>query len=428
MFKEPGKDNLARRRREKRRLSLPVLAFAGGLVATNVALALRQPASAERQTAKVRFENGQRIATVPFDFNDRAIVVQVRVNDSQPLKFFFDTGAGMSVVGAAQAAKLGLPQTGKLNVIGTGGAVSGTFATGVSLSVQGVTVLNQSVAVFSLDDFPCEARDIAGLIGYDFIKDFVVQIDYEAKVLRLVDRGSFHYEGKGVWFPLTIAKTPRVRARIKLPGREAIEGLFEIDTGHEGTMVINSPFVNRHKLLESLAHGIPASGRGVGGISRRIGARVESLQLGSYTVPSPVVALSLENTGALSATDNDGVIGNEVWQRFKVTLDYAGRRMWLEPNAYLKDAFAGDTSGIEIESAGDNCRVFKVTSVADNSPAAEAGIQPGDELVAIDDVPAAQFTAAQIYQLFTIEGADHSLTIRRANQSLTVRIKLRRLF
>ena len=428
MFKKPDKANLAGRRLEKPWLSLPALVFAGGLVATNVALAQRQPSAALRQTTNVRFENGRRAAVIPFDFDDGAIVIQVRVNNSQPLKFFFDTGAGMSVVSAAQAANLQLRAAGKLNVTGTGGTVGGTIAAGLSLGVKGVTVLNQSVAVLSLDDFPCEARDIAGIIGYDFIKKFVVEIDYEAKVLRLVDPENFHYEGNGVLLPLTIIRTPRVRAGIKPPGRAVIEGSFEIDTGHEGTMVINSPFVNRHKLLESLGHGIPTTGRGIGGISRRTSARLENVQLGSYIVPSTVAGLSLATAGALSATDNDGVIGNEVLQRFTVTLDYSSKRMWLEPNTHLTDAFASDTSGLEIESGGDNCRVFKVTTVADKSPAAEAGIQPGDELVAIHNVPAPQFTLAQIYQLLTIEGAERSLKLKRANQSLTIRIKLRRLF
>ena len=428
MFKKPDKANLAGRRLEKPWLSLPALVFAGGLVATNVALAQRQPSAALRQTTNVRFENGRRAAVIPFDFDDGAIVIQVRVNNSQPLKFFFDTGAGMSVVSAAQAANLQLRAAGKLNVTGTGGTVGGTIAAGLSLGVKGVTVLNQSVAVLSLDDFPCEARDIAGIIGYDFIKKFVVEIDYEAKVLRLVDPENFHYEGNGVLLPLTIIRTPRVRAGIKPPGRAVIEGSFEIDTGHEGTMVINSPFVNRHQLLDSLGHGIPTTGRGIGGISRRTSARLENVQLGSYIVPSTVAGLSLATAGALSATDNDGVIGNEVLQRFTVTLDYSSKRMWLEPNTHLTDAFASDTSGLEIESGGDNCRVFKVTTVADKSPAAEAGIQPGDELVAIDNVPAPQFTLAQIYQLLTIEGAERSLKLKRANQSLTIRIKLRRLF
>jgi hypothetical protein len=426
MFKKPNMANLALR--EASLPAWPALAFAAVLVAaTNVALAQQGRPATPGSAAQVRFHNGRHAVTIPIDFDDGAVVVWVRVNNSPPLKFFFDTGAGISVLSAAQAAKLHLQSTDDLKVTGTGGTVNGTMARGVSLSVPGVTVLNQTVAVLSLDDFPCEARDIAGIIGYDFIKEFVVEIDYDAKVMRLRDPASHQNPRRGNSLPLTIARTPRVHAQIRIAGRDPVDGLFEIDTGHEGTLVINSPFVNRHQLLQSLGNRIPATGRGVGGVSMRVGARLVSLQMGQYTVASPVVALSLETEGALSATDNDGPIGNEILRRFKLILDYSRKRMWLEPNAHLTEPFASDMSGIEFDSGGDNCRVFKVTSIAENSPAAETGIQPGDEIVAIDGRAAGQFTSSEIYKLFMIEGAEHALVLRRANQSFTVKIKLRRL-
>jgi hypothetical protein len=428
MFKKPDLTNHLDPHWRARLFLLAVLTFTGVLVvATDSALGQQSQAPPRRSAARVRFDTGRRSATVPFDFADDALVVRVRVNNSPPLKFFFDTGAGISVVSTAQAAKLGLKSAAGLDVVGTGGTVSGGMAKGVSLSVPGVTVLNQTVAVFALDDFPCEARDIAGIIGYDFIKEFVVEIDYEAKTIRLLNPRNYSDSGRGTSFPLTILKTPRVRAQIRIPDRPPIEGLFEIDTGHEGTLVINSPFVKRHHLLESLGKQIPTNGRGVGGVSMRISARLQSLQLGPYTVPAPVVGLSLQTAGALSTTDNDGPLGNEILQRFRVRLDYSRHRMWLEPNAHLADQFQNDTSGIEFDSAGDDCRIFKVTSIAESSPAAEAGIQPGDEIVAIDDRAVAQFSSSEIYQLFMVEGAQHQLTIRRANQNLVVTIKLRRL-
>ncbi|HJZ81262.1 MAG TPA: PDZ domain-containing protein [Pyrinomonadaceae bacterium] len=95
--------------------------------------------------------------------------------------------------------------------------------------------------------------------------------------------------------------------------------------------------------------------------------------------------------------------------------------------AHLADPFRSDMSGIEFDSAGNNCRIYKVTAIAEDSPAAEAGIKRGDQIVAIDNRPAGQSTSAQIYKLFMVEGAEHSLTLRRANRRLTARIKLRRL-
>jgi predicted metalloprotease with PDZ domain len=190
---------------------------------------------------------------------------------------------------------------------------------------------------------------------------------------------------------------------------------------------MNTPFVKQHKLREILSSQIPDNGRGVGGKSERVAARLEALHLGRFTIPSFVAALSIDTEGALTVSDNDGPIGNEILSRFKITLDYSRRRMWLEPNSHLADGFANDMSGIEFEAGGDDCRAFKITGVAKKSPAAEAGIQPGDEIIAIDDRPAKQFTSEEIYKLLMVDGAEHSLALKRANQPLQVRIKLRPL-
>jgi hypothetical protein len=412
-------------RRGRRSFSVAV-ALAILFAAVTVQAQRRRPARQRKSAVNVAFASGHS-AVIPFDLDGNSVVVNVRVNNSAPMKFFFDTGAAMSAVSTRVAESLRLKKIGDADVKGTGGNVPGSIAGGVSLNVPGVTVSNQRVVVISLDDFPCEVRDIVGFIGYDFIKEFVVEIDYEAKVIKLSDPARYRYQGHGELQALTIKRTPFVHAKIKLAGQEPLDGLFEIDTGSESTLIINTPFVKRHKLRETLSSQIPANGRGVGGESERVGARLESLRLGRFTIPSFVAGLSIETEGALTSTDNDGPIGNEILGRFKITLDYSRRRMWLEPNSHLADGFANDMSGIEFEAGGDDCRAYKITGVAEKSPAAEAGIQPGDEIIAIDDRPAKQFTSAEIYKLLMVDGAEHSLALKRANQNVLVRIKLRQL-
>ena len=57
----------------------------------------------------------------------------------------------------------------------------------------------------------------------------------------------------------------------------------------------------------------------------------------------------------------------------------------------------------------------------------EAGIAIGDEIMAIDDKPANQFTSGQIEKLLMQDGTELSLTLRRAGKGRSVRIRLRRL-
>jgi hypothetical protein len=351
----------------------------------------------------------------------------VRVNNSAPLRFLFDTGAGAPVLSARRAAALNLKQVDSVTATGVGGDVEGSLAKGVSLGVPGVTVLNQRLVLLPID-FPfCEARDIEGIIGYDFIKEFVVEINYDTRRISFFDPSTYHYRARGEVLPLIIAGTPRVRMKIALPGKAPIEGLFEIDTGSDGALTINSPFVKRHELLKALSAQQSNKDRGLGGESQRVDTRLGYMQLGRFKIAAPIVGLSVDVKGAMAEEDNDGPIGNEILSRFKVTVDYSRQRMMLEPTSRLTNPLESDMSGIVIDAEGKDCRIFKVEEVAERSPAAEAGILAGDEIIAIDGKPANQFTSGRIERLLMQDGAKRSLTLRRDGKARVVAIKLRRL-
>lgn len=394
------------------------IALALPLVSNSVSPQQKQPRNVRKPATKVQFATGQAALNIPFDFDYRQIVLNVRVNNSAPMKFGFDTGAGASVLSTSKAAGMNLK---KIDTVKVNGVLEGTLVGGVSLSVTGVTVRDQRMVVMPLD-FPCDVRDIVGIIGYDFIKEFVVEINYEARTLSLFDPSTYPYAGNGDLIPLTISGTPLIHARLSLPGRTPIEGFFEIDTGSDSALSINSALVNRHRLLANSGTQIAGSNTRVQGELKAVDIRLGSFQLGRSTIAAPIVSLLPEEEG-----DNDGPIGNEILRRFKVTIDYSRQRMMLEPNAHLSDPFESDMSGIAFESSGKDCRVFKVVGVAKNSPAVEAGIAIGDEIMAIDDKPANQYTSGQIEKMLMQDGTELSLTLRRAGKEHVVKIRLRRL-
>lgn len=414
-----------------RRLPTFAIASAAVLLAfSNFALAQQRHRSRVRKPAtNVQFAAGHSALNIPFELIANIVVVKVRVNNSKSMKFMFDTGASGSLLSTRSAAALNLKSAGDAKVTGVGGSAEGSFATGVSLSVPGVKVLNQRLFLMPLD-FPfCEAKDIEGILGYDFMKEFVVEINYATLTISLFDAASYQDKGHGEVFPLIIKGTPRIRGRIALPGKPEVEALFEIDTGSDGVLTLNSPFVKRHNLLSELTAQVANSDIGMGGESERIDARLGHLQLGRFKFDKPIVGFSTagEGEGSMAVEDNDGPLGNEIMRRFKVTIDDSRKRMRLEPNAHLSDPFESDMSGIVIDADGTNCRVFKIAGVAENSPAAKAGILAGDEIVAIDGKPANQFTSAGIEKLLLLDGATRSLTLRRDGKERVVIIKLRRL-
>src|SRR5262245_32349962 len=125
---------------------------------------------------KSKFTSGDSALRIPVENDNNILFVRVSVNGSRPLRFIFDTGAGVSVVNSELVKELNLKVEGQADGTGTGGPVQFGLVNGVSLSVAGAEVTNQIVATTSLDKTPCVEFD--GVIGYDFINQFIVEIDY----------------------------------------------------------------------------------------------------------------------------------------------------------------------------------------------------------------------------------------------------------
>lgn len=84
-------------------------------------------------------------------------------------------------------------------------------------------------------------------------------------------------------------------------------------------------------------------------------------------------------------------------------------------------------SGLSLIAKGANLKTFEVVQVQPGTPAADAGIQKGDIIVAVDDEAAADLALAAIRGLFRQVGHEYKLLIDRKGQSITVSIKMRRL-
>jgi hypothetical protein len=118
------------------------------------------------------------------------------------------------------------------------GAGKGTYhiayATHVAFRLgDSVTVTPDSCYVIDLSGLPATVgRHVAGIIGYDFFARYVVDVDHDAQILRVYDKGSYRYTGDGSVLPLTFhKKVPYITAAIKVNGRRPSIGEFLVDSG-----------------------------------------------------------------------------------------------------------------------------------------------------------------------------------------------------
>ncbi len=366
----------------------------------------------------LQFASGQSARRIPFEFVGNHIYLRARINNSEPLWFLLDSGAAASYFGVQQAKALGLDVQGR--------------SIKVAFSLPGVRLLNQNFSTQSFGFSAYDGHAIDGMLGYDFINRFVIEIDYVNRTVNLYNPQDYKYSGFGAVIPLIMleddsgGKVPLVRAKIMQLGRAPIEGKFIADLGWRAAITFNTPFVEANKLLQPNQKTIQAV-IGAGAMvreSKQPAGRLPNIQLGRFTILNPVAIFFQDKQGVMASPEFDGVLGNEVLRRFKVIFDYSREQMILEPNRYFSEAYEHDMTGMLLVAEGTG---FRVKQVMEDSPATAARLHEGDVISAINGKPASALTLEQLRLMFMREGRSYGLTVKRSEQRIQTTIKLRRL-
>jgi predicted aspartyl protease len=123
-----------------------------------------------------------------------------------------------------------------------------------------------------------------------------------------------------------------------------------------------------------------------------------------------------------------GLLGYSFLKHFRLVIDYPHRVLWLDPRPrrdWDDRPYEYCQVGIQLERRGPSARVI---AVAEKSPAALAGIQPGDELVRVNGRSASRSNVVALSRL--LEGPPGSrvrLTTRRGSMEREHRLVRRRL-
>jgi hypothetical protein len=344
-----------------------------------------------------------------------------------------DSGASFNVLDKDRATALGILANGRRQELGAGeGTLTSGVARGVTLGLSGLSLSGGEITVLALNAAisQAEGRTVDGILGYDFFKQFVVEIDYERGIINLYEPRSYAYSGNGDRIPLRLLREHAlVTATMALSNGRRIAGDFIVDTAWRSALTLNGPFSKAGRILASLDKTIEATtGLGIGGPTKDTIGRISSLKLGRYVIRRPVAGLSKDRAGVSSEEGLAGILGAEVLRRFKVIFDYSRSQMILEPNANFADPCEFDMSGMFVLTAADRPDLIQVREVLPGSPAFEAGIRPGDVIAAVDGRPAAQLSLDQVRgMLKEREGKEYLVSVRRGDRALRFKIQLRRL-
>lgn len=366
---------------------------------------------------------GADAVAIPFELAKGHVFLDVRVDDSGPLGFVLDTGDKFAVVDFERAQELELELGGSVRVAGIGSQDStGAFVQDAQFTLAGFPGFSQPVtlAIPVRKLAPRIGRDFDGILGSDFIQEFVVEIDYAARVMRLHDQAKFVYAGPGEIVPMRLDGQghPYFAAEVTLVGGEPLAVELTLDIGSGGSLNLFSPFVAEHRLLDRAATTAGClGGAGTGGESTGRTGRVAALRIGSLRLAGPVAYFSQDSAGAFAASDVQGSIGAVLTRRFKLFLDYGRERIVFEPAADFAEPFEFACSGLAILAEGPDYRTFRIARVGEDSAGAEAGALADDVIAALNGRPARDWTLTTLSEILARPRAC-TLTVLRGGQPL----------
>lgn len=365
-----------------------------------------------------------------MQFEGGLVYLPVSVNNAVPRPFILDTGLNSMILSQTSAQEVG------------------AISNGTTIELQGVNdfitpvevVRNLLVEVGGLQwalggamvapvplSQPIEettGQAFYGMIGAPLFEQYVVTMDFQTQQIQLSPTKFFKYTGTGERLKLSFkGRKPHIKATLQLrSASRPVEGEFLLDLGSNQSLDLRG--VKEPSITQDLPQRITA---GLGGKSLSPVGRIHSIALGQYQISNPIT--SFETSKKPSKTKLSGRIGTQILSQFRVIFNYAKKEVIFEPVAPKATLILADMSGLRLilENATSDSTVT-VTHVYPQTPAQEAGIQPGDRLLAIHDQPVNILTLHDIRErLIGDPGAIRNLQIQRGEEVFQVQVRLRHL-
>jgi hypothetical protein len=362
--------------------------LSAALVLTASACALLRSAGEDGRYVSGRNEPPARLITeIPFvQFTGGVIILKGLIDDGgDTLRFILDTGSGGISLDSATCIRLGLKRIPSDRFIRGIGGITRLFYTGYNtLRLPGLTIDSLDFHIGNYDFISSVyGVRIDGIIGYSFLKRYIVAVNYDSLKLYVYSPGRFTYPRGGEMLDPVISNIPVVPA--PLWNKKEVHTRYYFDMGAGLCLMLSNRFAEdsclfcrpdqrRHRFVESEAQGL------TGKIDMKQTV-VQGIRIGKYYFRRVPTYLFDDVSNVTAYPSLGGLIGNDLLRRFNVILNYPAGRIWLQPNRHFHDPFDYSYTGMAMYFLSGH---VVITDVMKNSPAERAGLQDGDVILAVN--------------------------------------------
>ncbi len=271
---------------------------------------------------------------VPFEFVANQIIVQVKIAGKGPYSMLLDTNTDPSAIDLATARELGLKLDARSFPASGGGADANLVQLTRLSTVELETIIAKDVSAGAIDLKKLAAkleRPIHGVLGYSFLRDRIVQIDYAASKIRFYTETP--YPG--------IQDSPNTVNKIAMAFRYndgvVIDSVFingqklkaTLDTGSSGTFALTPEAVAMLGLEEAEQTGPMEKSVGYNGEFESKSGLLKSVRIGRLSVESAPAVFWSARTGH-DKKNFQVNIGNGFFKDYLMTFDFRGKIVVFE--------------------------------------------------------------------------------------------------
>lgn len=325
------------------------------------------------------------ITKFPFTIISGGVMIVTAQLDSFPdsLNFILDTGSGGISLDSALIDELKLPKTiseRTLRGIANIRRVSYVMDRTLHLPKLDVEHLN-----FHLNDYGLLTSTygirIDGIIGFSFLRQFIVKVDYDRNMIEIWSQGTIKYPRKGYLIHPTINGIPIFSASIE-DNRLSLDKFF-FDTGAGLCLLLSDDYVKDSAIFRPDKKMIITQVEGLGSKKEMRMTTVKRVTIGPYHFKNVPTHIFKDEFNVTSYPELGGLIGNDLLRRFNLVINYAENEIHLKPNGHFRDNFDYSYTGLGIYLSDGK---VIIEDVLPNSPGEKAGLKPGDEILGIDNI------------------------------------------
>lgn len=407
---------------------------------------------------------------IKFKLINNLIVIPVEINGAE-LNFLLDSGVSkpilFNIISLSDSLQIKHVETVYLRGLGSEGSIEALKSKRNIVKIGKALNVNQEVFVVfdeSINFTPRLGIPIHGIIGYDFFKDLIVEVNYASKTLKLHNPNTYKYKKcrKCETFDLTFSHNkPYIDAEINVNGNQLPVKLL-IDTGGSDALWLFEDAVKGIKPLKD-KYFEDYLGKGLSGSVYGKRSKIESFSLKQFKLVDVNVAFpdSTSISIARNYKDRSGSIAGELLRRFNIIFDYRNERLILEKNSNFNAPFRYNKSGIIVEQNGirlvketdsrsnynrsgvnDAIKIdlqpsytytvkpaYQIAELRKDSPAEKAGLLIGDVIVKVNNKDASSLKMQDINNLFSADDGDRvRVHVERNGKEMEFVFKLEKLF